>query len=304
MEKKKESFKDYIERVVRSKVPQEIKPNSMTTPINNLKIFFRPNNYRRKIIINPLTNSTIKNINSAIGKLFLKKDFKQAEHSKLIFIKNFNGITLQIGKKSITGIYSQRIIEGQKQVFMIHAETMEQLQERIDKRKNKIRSAIDSAILLFCKETDIDIIERPIWDRYEDFIKGEEYIDNIPAACIIHDTFFKKVYGEGIEMKQTENKEPPTVHIKNYIKNRAIEDISPVIAEELAIVREMTKEAISLNTSTSKLLNESIRQDMRNQSDLLEFKADIRVHNKVLKGIDFSFKKFNRLLSQKKLSDY
>ena len=93
---------------------------------------------------------------------------------------------------------------------------------------------MDNALRIFCKEFNIEVFSLyPVWDRYENFIKGEEYIDSIPTNCIIHDTYFKKVYGDGIELKQTEAKEDPGVHIKHYIKNRIIEDITPEIAQEL-----------------------------------------------------------------------
>ena len=91
-----------------------------------------------------------------------------------------------------------------------------------------------SALRAFSKQFKLNIpYNRAIWSRYEEFTKGEEFIDSIPQEVIIHDTFFKKVYKKGIEFKNTKKGESPGVHIKNYIKNRAIEDIAPEIARAI-----------------------------------------------------------------------
>lgn len=209
--------------------PQEATFNSMAITSNRHKVFWRPNNYRRQIEVKTKSNSTIKNIKSAIPNTNVN------QHTKILSIKNFQeNITIQYGKKILTGIYSQNIIHGEKEIFFIESDCIEGLQEWINNKKNQIEARIDKALRDFSERFKLTKASKvPVWSRYEDFIKGEDFIDQIPEEVIIHDTFFKKVYGKGIEFKNTGKGEDPGVHLKNYIKNRAVEDISPIIANAL-----------------------------------------------------------------------
>lgn len=305
MEQKRDEeqyIKDHIRRLVTpifDKILQETSSNSMTTPKKLFKILWRPNNYRRKIAVKTKDNSTIKKIKSAISTINFNS------HTKLISIKHYKGITIQYGRNILTGIFSQNIINGYKETYLIESESIEELEERINQKVEEIQAKIDSALNSFIEQFNLKLpFEKPSWDRYEDWIKGDDFIDKIPREVIIHDTYFKKVYGEGIEFKQTENKEKPSVHLKNYIKNRAIEDIAPEVCQELSANRDLLSGIIEANASTSKLLNQYIRSSI---PILQDFSINIKTHNKVLKGIDKSFKKFNKLLSksnQTKLGDF
>lgn len=241
---------------------------SMTT---TQSIIFRPNNYRRQIEVKKRDNSTLKKIKVLYGAI-------PARHNKLINIKEFEkNITIQYGTSTLTAIYSQTIIGGHKETFLIERDSIEDLEIRIDEIKEDIRKKIDYALDRFQKEVKIRIpYKKPIWTRHEDFVKGEDFIDKIPRETVVHDTFFKKVYGKGIEFMKGE----PTVHLKNYIKNRAVEDISPEIAKEI--------------------------NDFRNTTDirLAEFAEQIHLHLEVLGKINKSFKRFNKLLSQKNIKEW
>ena len=273
------------------KVLKEAGSNSMTIAPVILKFLWRPNNYRRKIIVKTKDNSTIKKIISAIESTH---KLQYNEHNKLLFVYNFNGITLQYGKNTLTGIWSQ---DKKKTTYLIESDCIDGLEELIDKRKKKIQEQIDNALELFIKQFKIKLMfEKPIWDRYEDWIKGDEFIDKIPEETIVHDTIWKKVYPKGIEFKQTSDKEDPTTFMKTYIKNRAIEKISPEIANELMIIKEIEKSTLKMNESTSKTLNQFVNTTI---PILQDFSINIKTHNKVLKGIDKSFLKFNRLLTEK-----
>ena len=91
--------------------------------------------------------------------------------------------------------------------------------------------------------------------------KGEDYIDKIPKEVIIHDTIFKKVYGEGIEFGVTGE---PTVKLKTYIKNRAIEDIAPEIIKSINEVFIHTQPLKHLKMTCKSV------QDIINNKDLCE----------------------------------
>lgn len=206
--------------------PASIIPTSMTTTQRPIKILWRPNNYRRKMIAHDLVNSAIAKIKECYQILQI------APHSKLLFIRDYPGVLLQIGKSTIIGIWSQPVVKGVKQTVLLEG-TPQDIDERLVMKRDEIAQQIDTAMLGFCERLELQGAGVIMWDRYEDWIKGEEYIDRLPVDCIIHDTYFKKVYGEGIEFKQTSKKEAPGVHVKNYIKNRAVEDIAPEIARSM-----------------------------------------------------------------------
>jgi hypothetical protein len=259
-------------------IPQEDSSNSMTTIKSSKKYFWRPNNYRRQIQVKEKSNSTIKKIKSAISAI----NFNFNKHTKILSIKNYHGITIQYGKHTLTGIYSQSIIGGVKEIYLIEAETIEDIQRRISEKQEEIKRKIDFALYKFRKEFKIIIpYKKATWSRYEDFIKGEDYIDKIPREVIIHDTYFKKVYGDGIEFKQTELKEEPTIHLKNYIKNRAIEDISP----------EINKEISNIHNTISGELNPILK----------EFTHQIELHLRVQKETLKTLKKMQKTMSQSSL---
>ena len=256
--------------------PNEDLSDSMTTiHYSRQKLVWRPNNYRRKLEVKQREKTSIRNLPPASSVSYGK-------HNKLLSIKNYApNITLQYGKTTLTAIYSQNIIGGVKEHYLIERDTIEEIEEAIDKKKEEIEKKLDKALYEFARKYKITLhLKKPIWDRYEDFIKGEDYIDRIPKEVIVHDTYFKKVYGKGIEFKNTGEGEAPTVHLKNYIKNRSIEDISPLIAKEINAFHNTTAKNLS------------------------EFSEQIRLHLSVLNNINKSFKKFNQLLEQKKIDHY
>lgn len=181
------------------------------------------------------SNSTIKKIKSAIPNTNVN------QHTKILSIKNFKeNITIQYGKKILTGIYSQNIIHGEKEIFLVESDCIEGIEEFISNKTEEIMKKIDSALALFSERFKLSLHSKtPIWSRYEDFIKGEEFIDQIPKEVIIHDTLFKKVYGKGIEFKNSEKGEKPGVHLKNYIKNRSLEDLSTQLADSIKLVNPL-----------------------------------------------------------------
>jgi len=290
MKKEKEmcnkSIKDYIDKVttpIFEEALQEGLPNSMTTTKKTFSYFWRPHNFRRKISIKEKTNSISTRIKGTISKLPMELNINP--HTKLISIKKFKpNITIQYGRNTLTAIYCQDIINGEKRGWLIERDTINEINARIDEIKQNIEKKLDNALKSFSRKFDLSIpFKKPTWSRYEDFIKGEEYIDKIPRECIIHDTFFKKVYGKGIEFKKVAQEEP-TVHLKNYIKNRAIEDIAPEIANSL------NQLCLRFDNMGNRIID---MMNTRREVDT-ELAINIKTHNKV-------FEKLDKLLSQKDL---
>lgn len=277
--------------------PKEIIGSSMTTIKRVIKIVWRPNNYRRKVRVrprNPLYNSGLQNKAIALFCTTIKrKDLNFNDHTKLLSIKNFEGVTIQYGKKTVTGIYSQRIIYGQKESFVIETDSVDSFDEWLETKKEELKGKLDNAIEMFCSKMEIEVnTEKIIWSRHEDFIKGEEYIDNLKPETIIHDTYFKKVYGAGIEFKGGENVEP-IARMKNYIITRAVENLAPQIAKEingLGIGMNTLEEAVDQFSPILKDLGYQIRVHLKVQQSTLKTQTDMRrmlgvISRRVLKEI-------------------
>jgi len=216
------------------KVLQETLSNSMTTMSNRVKIVWRPNNYRRQMEVKTKVNSTIEKIKSAIDSTD-KLQININNHTKLISIKNYKPqITIQYGKNTLTGIWSQKIIGGHKQVFLLEGKNIEEITALLVKHKERIEKQIDDALMDFAKKFNIKLpLSYPKHTRSEDMIKGEEYLDNLPADLIIHDTYFRKVYKNELEFKSGKNQPHSAILVKNYLKNRALEEIAPKIEDKL-----------------------------------------------------------------------
>ena len=202
--------------------------DAMTITPEPFKILWRPNNYRRQTTYKWTKKPSIGNkpplSSISCGTLSEKG---------ILTVKDYHGITIQLGKNKIQGIYSQRLIDGQKEVFLIARSTMKELDDAVKEKKGEIRKQIDHAISMFTREFNLKLTGPLKWTRYEDWIKGDEFIDNLPEHLIIHDTYFKKVYKQGVEFVKSGNGEAPVTSIRNYIKNRAVEKIAPEIAQSL-----------------------------------------------------------------------
>lgn len=255
-----------IKKIVRpifDKVAQETPSRSMTPPVPKFSFVWRPNNYRREIRAKP-KNLFLKGVPKGCPK--------PHPQNKIITWKEFHPqITVQYGREKVTAIFSQKVVGGVKEHFLIESDSIAGVTERINLRKSEIQDRLDSALIEFLKLFKAAVpFEVPRWSRYEDFLKGEDYIDKLPRDCIIHDTYFKKVYDEGVEFKSSGEGEDPTVGVKNYIKNRAVEDVSPEIARELAETRGVVEDSFKKN---DKLLNDLIKNNVVASENIVKTQA-------------------------------
>lgn len=197
------------------------------TPNLYTNMFWRPNNYRRQMRVKERKISPQEMKDSGII-------VPTISYGKVISIKGLApNITLQLGKKNLIGIYSQDTVGKFKTIYKLEAKDNRELDKRIEAKKQAIADKIDKVMYSFARRLDILIpFIQPKWLRAEDFIKGEEFINKIPEETIIHDTVFKKVYPKGIEFISKKGEEP-TASLKNYIKNRALENLAPMITKQL-----------------------------------------------------------------------
>jgi len=233
--------------------------------------------------------------NPTIGWASNGKRININPHTRIISIKQYEkNITIQYGKTKLTAIYSQERRGNDKIIYLIEGDSVKDVGVWIESKKKEIAKKLDKAIFKFARDNNILIpLSTPIWTRYEDFIKGEEYIDKLPKDLIVHGRAFKKVYGKGIEFTKYKNEEP-VEHLNNYIENQALSKHSPEIAKSLT----------DINSKVDRVLIDFISaMAIRNKADK-ELSINLRTHTSVLKKIDKSFKRFNTLLSQKKLKEW
>ena len=229
------------------------------------RFLWRPNNYRRQILIKEHTelakDRLLKRMKKTLGSSF-NFDFS----NKLGFAKEYRGVTIQYGRKYLTALYSQQMVKGQKQAYLIEDSNIDNVCKKISELNEEIKKGMDEALLSFARRFKLMIpYQKPAWSRYEEWLKGDYYIDNLPKDLIIHDTIFKKVYAKGIEFKSSEIEKSPGVHVKNYIKNRAIENVSPEISRELISLRETLE-----------------KKELRSASEIWAILKEVALHEKEL----------------------
>ena len=211
--KLKENLKDFC------KVPQEGHTNPMRGSTQSIKKLIQPHNYRLyfsfdKTSYNPTKPYSIKNYGS--------------EHHFL----NFYGCHIIVRKKTIEVIN----LWHQKQWRLIEANNPEEINKRIDDIKKEMEETCIKAIRKFIDVHGGSSDLKPIRKREPEIgIHGDDYLDKIPKSMIIHDTTFKKVYPDKVEMFGFTN-------TKNYITSRAREDFMlPEIQEIREEVRGIKK---------------------------------------------------------------
>lgn len=210
--------KEYVSRVVEKTLrkqgfPSETVSDSMAIEVKT----YRPNNLRRQMRFDSGQLTTIKGFRRK-GKLrFLWKD----------------RVTVQAGSRTLTAIWDQRL-NGKKEVFRFKG-TAAQNVAGIEERRGIIRERLDAELLGVCAENGLTPQEI-VWERCEEGIKGDVFLDSLPRDLILHDTVFKKVYRGETEFLTGKGCNP--VFVKNYLNNRAVEAVAPEIASELRLLRE------------------------------------------------------------------
>jgi len=213
-------------------VPSADRLSSMTIPRTGKKVCWRPNNYRRKINLGIALSEKRSRIQGCYTLV------SYAAHSKLITIRDYPRVVLMVGKNYVTGIWCQNIVNGEKETFLIWSDSSEGVRERIAQKVEEIRQAIDAALYDFIDRFGFEVKgELPVWDRYEDWFRDEAYVSRLPRGNIVYDSYFKKVYEHGLEFTQSDKGEAPGEHLSRYVGNRALEDVAPGVAAELARLR-------------------------------------------------------------------
>lgn len=216
---------------VRRFVEERVRPifnKSLNSPqetfSDSMAILYRPNNFRVQSSLLGLSDSTLKDL----------RECYRAGGKGLCFIR-LGRVTLQLGRSKLTAIWDQRE-NGQKVVYRLSGSVGE-VTDGILKVKDRIFDELSGALRGFALKHGLSL-GPVVWERAEESIKGDEYIDAIPRDVIIHDVLFKKVYAEDLEFTTRKGGEP-SVTVRNYVHNRAVERVAPEIARELAVIRSL-----------------------------------------------------------------
>jgi hypothetical protein len=195
----------------KKKVPQENPYNPMRGQRRPKKYLVQPHNYRRYFAFskqgyNPTQPYSLKNYNS-------EYHFENFYGCRVVVRKNTVEIINLWHKKQWRLLEVSKPSDADKKIELIKAE-MESICVKALKRFVNIHGGVT------------DFKPLPIERKQEIGIHGDDFIDRIPKSAVIHDTTFKKVYAEKLEFLGEAS-------IKNYLKNRSLEDFSPIIANEL-----------------------------------------------------------------------
>jgi len=229
---------------------------------------FRPNNYRRGVGFSGVLNS---------GSMRNQPHYpfiSFGKHNKIITIKNFKGkgVTIQIFKEKIVGIYNQEYVFGKKYWYRVERSSMGEVNEWLDRKTEEIRSLVDDCVRDFVKMEGLGLKGDFYWVRSETGVKNDDFLDSLPSDLVVYDTIFKKVYRDNTEFMGGRNY--PVGDLKNYLNNTALNDFSPMIAGELNSIRgkiEEFSEVIRLNQDYLSLLKGKIRK----LDDVFLYKEDV-----------------------------
>lgn len=193
---------------------------------------WRPNNYRRKLQVQSRSKGGYANFEKILQRYYL--EVVTNSHNKLVTIKDYPHITLQLGRDSVSAQWKQNVIGGAKETFCIEFDEPESLKNWIALKVEEIRKTCDAALFDFVQRTGLGVAGAvPMWTHFEDWIK-EPGLVRIPREVIVYDSFFKKVYSVGVEFTPMNPNEIPGERLSTYLSNRAFEEQMPRISAEMA----------------------------------------------------------------------
>jgi hypothetical protein len=175
---------------------------------------FRPNNYRR-------CYDFLVRCDTACF------DFDKVSLKGIGIVKN-GEVTLLVGPHKVTAIMAR----GDRW-FEVRG-VPEVVNGRIRVVEEGIKNTLDRVVKSFVEGNGL-VVGEGVWVRKEFALKGDDFLDGLPEDLIIHDSVFKKVYGNTTEFK-SDRVGDAGAFAKVYIKNRALEDLSP---EFVRVINEL-----------------------------------------------------------------
>jgi len=268
VKKKKDSMQEYVHQLVKPILNEAMKNTmSVVSHKSNIKIYWRPNNYRLLIPFNKLTfKETLPKRTPSFPM-----ELKICNYGSKHIFKISKSIVIMIDKKTATLIYSLKDDKGKKMWYEINKPSIESVEYHLLLEKERIKDMLLRKLkeIVRCYGGSVDY-DKVVWLRYEDGCKGEELLDKLPEDRIIQATSFKKVYSNEMEFKG-DKKDIPTQKLINYIDNQALERQSPKILDKLDNIQN---ERLDFNKAMGLFTDQ-----------LKGFGVEIREHRGVVKDI-------------------
>jgi len=216
-----------------SAFPNELSWDSMTTSKKTIKKAWRPNNLRRELEVRELDDSDRKRLLSTIQRANMQ------ERTKVISIKKYTPkVSIQIGKIKITAMWCQTQRNGIKKIYELEAHNDKEIDDWVDNKIKEIEKDLDKSLDEISSILKKKIpFKKPIWARFEHGIKFAHILKHIPQDLIVHDTCFKKVYKDEIEIFGGKGKNP-VASLKTFMHNETLIDFTPEIAKEMSLLRQ------------------------------------------------------------------
>lgn len=245
-------IKEYIAKKV-NKVLKERGIDTMSGIVvfPNITFYWRPNNYRLQIPFN------CKNFKEHYPPRTLTSYGIKVSNYGTKFSRKSDRITIMIDVPKAMNIGKMTLIYSLKRYnkkawYEITGQNIKEINSKIDNNVDKIKDICIKEAKKFRKEFGGFLyLNDAKWIRHEDAIKNEDFIDSIPRDMIIHDTYFKKVYGDNIEFKKP-------AFVKKYISNRVTEEIAPELKKGISEL----KSDFNLLGVSLKLYNKQIEKHL------------------------------------------
>lgn len=196
---------------------------------DTITFYWQPHEYRlyfnfEKANFNPKkpTNPALENIQTRVPGFNQGYTYAPKNHNSEHHYKGFMGCTIIVRKNTIEVINNMH----RKQWREINADSIEDIDKRIDEVIDKLNSQAIKALETFIKIHKGKTNFEPIKIRCYNGIHNDELVPKIPKEMIIKDGVFQKLYKEKIELYT------PT-QVKTFFKNRVIEQLAPQIANEI-----------------------------------------------------------------------
>lgn len=305
METKKDIVKEFFEKIkepIINKVLQETKLNPTREGRDFIKgkiqWLWQPHNIRLYFDFDSKTFNPPKQDNPTLKKLkegFRGFSYEVKNYGSEHHFDNFYGCRVILRPNSAEVINKWY----HKQWKLMSATNINDIGSQIfkvmDEMDIQCLDALKHIIGLFGGVSNYNIQKK--WFKGEHGVHGVPLLDSLPEEMVITDTVFKKQYKRKVELFNP-------VLVKNAVSNYVMEDIAPQIENELTLIKEMVKEGIKLNLSSTKTIAYS--------AEHLAFVAEnLRTHipalDKLSKssiGLNKGVKKLIGILSQTKIGDF
>lgn len=283
----KEDIANIINKALKDKFPKEELTNSMTIGVTPKLIGIRKNNFRRYVSIDLKTNSGLDKIKTTIDstKELIIKSY--SDHTKLLTVV-FEGVLIQLGKKTIVAIYEQdRRLGGEKFFLKKEVHNIEEARKFISDTIEDTRLFLDERLSNFCKKFGLSSSSIG-WMRSEKGYFGDRFFDVIPVDTIFHSPKLRKVYESEVEGLSGKD-EDATVDAVSFYENRLkedwfVKDILPVFVSRIDKIEDRFGRSLDdLRVKALEPLTNQIRLHLRVQEETLLVQKDNRATMRLIR---------------------